>query len=234
MASEHIYKQFDEDLEAIRSKVLEMGSIVEEQITDAIKSLVESDTKLANKIISRDARVNELETIINEDCSLFIAKRSPAAGDLRNILMILKIINDLERIGDEAAKIAQATIRIFEDDRMSKPRFKQITLMAKNVGSMLKDALNSFARSDTTNTMSVLKRDQEVDDDYRLYMRQLLTYMLEDPRTISMSLESIFIAKSLERIGDHAQNIAEGVIYSVSGTDVSHASFKEIKETLSN
>ena len=106
--------------------------------------------------------------------------------------------------------------------------------MAKNVGSMLKDALNSFARSDTTNTMSVLKRDQEVDDDYRLYMRQLLTYMLEDPRTISMSLESIFIAKSLERIGDHAQNIAEGVIYSVSGTDVSHASFKEIKETLSN
>ena len=148
--------------------------------------------------------------------------------------MMLKIINDLERIGDEAAKIAQATIRIFEDDLMSKPRFKQITLMAKNVGSMLKDALNSFARSDTTNTMSVLKRDQEVDDDYRLYMRQLLTYMLEDPRTISMSLESIFIAKSLERIGDHAQNIAEGVIYSVSGKDVSHASFKEIKETLSN
>ena len=174
------------------------------------------------------------ETTIDEDCALIIAKRSPAAGDLRNILMMLKIISDLERIGDEAMKIAQATIRIFEADRMSKPRFREIKVMTNNVHSMLRDALNSFARLDTSDTIDVLARDQEVDDDYRSYMRQLITFMLEDPRTISMSIESIFIAKSLERIGDHAQNIAEGVIYTVSGTDVRHATMKEIKKTLSN
>jgi phosphate transport system protein len=234
MATEHIYKQFDSDLESIRSKALEMGTLVEEQIENSVKSLLDSDTKLAKKVIGLDIKVNDFETIIDEDCALIIAKRSPAAGDLRNILMMLKIISDLERIGDEAMKIAQATIRIFEADRMSKPRFKEIKVMTANVQSMLRDALNSFARLDTTDTIDVLKRDQEVDDDYRSYMRQLITFMLEDPRTISMSIESIFVAKSLERIGDHAQNIAEGVIYSVSGTDVRHASMKEIKKTLSN
>lgn len=234
MSSEHIYKQFDTDLEAIRSKVLKMGTIVEEQVIDAVTSVTEIDTKLAKKVIALDDKVNDFETIINEDCSLIIAKRSPTAGDLRNILMMLKIITDLERIGDEATKIAKATIRIFEAERMSKPHFKEIKTILKNVQAMLKDALNAFARLDTSDTINVLKMDQEVDDEYRSYMRQLVTYMLEDPRTISMSLESIFIAKSLERIGDHAQNIAEGVIYTVSGTDVRHASIKEIKQTLGN
>ena len=233
MAAEHIYTQYDTDLEAIRAKVLEMGGIVEEQLTDSVSSLVNADAKLADSVIKKDERVNALESEIDEDCSLIIAKRSPTARDLRNVLMMLRIITDLERMGDEAAKIARSTTRIFEDNRMSKPRFTEIKGMAKAVQGMIKTALNSFARLDLSDTIDILEKDKQVDDDYRSCMRQLLTFMLEDPRTISMSLESMFIAKSLERIGDHAVNISQSVIYTVKGKDVRHSSLKEIKKELS-
>jgi len=233
MASEHIYKQFDSDLEAIRAKVLEMGTLVEEQTANAVKSLLNIDIKLAEKVMKRDNQINDLEMSIDEEASLLIAKRSPAAGDLRNIMMMLKIITDLERMGDEASKIARSTTRIFEDNRMSKPRFIEIKGMAKAVQGMIKTALNSFARLDLSDTIDILEKDKQVDDDYRSCMRQLLTFMLEDPRTISMSLESMFIAKSLERIGDHAVNISQSVIYTVKGKDVRHSSLKEIKKELS-
>ena len=233
MASEHIYKQFDSDLEAIRAKVLEMGTLVEEQTANAVKSLLNTDIKLAEEVMKRDHQINDLEMAIDEETSLLIAKRSPAAGDLRNIMMMLKIITDLERMGDEASKIARSTTRIFEDNRMSKPRFTEIKGMAKAVQGMIKTALNSFARLDLSDTIDILEKDKQVDDDYRSCMRQLLTFMLEDPRTISMSLESMFIAKSLERIGDHAVNISQSVIYTVKGKDVRHSSLKEIKKELS-
>jgi phosphate transport system protein len=233
MASEHIYKQFDSDLEAIRAKVLEMGTLVEEQTANAVKSLLNTDIKLAEEVMKRDDQINDLEMAIDEEASLLIAKRSPAAGDLRNIMMMLKIITDLERMGDEAAKIARSTTRIFEDNRMSKPRFIEIKGMARAVQGMIKTALNSFARLDLSDTIDILEKDKQVDDDYRSCMRQLLTFMLEDPRTISMSLESMFIAKSLERIGDHAVNISQSVIYTVKGKDVRHSSLKEIKKELS-
>ena len=233
MASEHIYKQFDSDLEAIRAKVLEMGTLVEEQTANAVKSLLNTDIKLAEEVMKRDNQINDLEMAIDEETSLLIAKRSPAAGDLRNIMMMLKIITDLERMGDEASKIARSTTRIFEDNRMSKPRFTEIKGMAKAVQGMIKTALNSFARLDLSDTIDILEKDKQVDDDYRSCMRQLLTFMLEDPRTISMSLESMFIAKSLERIGDHAVNISQSVIYTVKGKDVRHSSLKEIKKELS-
>ena len=232
MASEHIYKQYDADLQSIRAKVLEMGTIVEEQLSEAVQSLVDADTKLAEKVIRRDEEVNDLEIDIDEDCSLLIGKRSPVAADLRNVLMMIKIISDLERIGDESTKIANATIRIIENDIMSKPQFKNIQSMLSSVQLMLRQALNSFARLDTTETIEVLEKDKEVDEEYRSHMRQLLTYMLEDPRTISMSLELMFVTKSLERIGDHAKNITQSVIYTVKGTDVRHSSIKEIKAEL--
>ena len=232
MASEHIYKQYDADLQSIRAKVLEMGTIVEEQLSEAVQSLVDADTKLAEKVIRRDEEVNDLEIDIDEDCSLLIGKRSPVAADLRNVLMMIKIIGDLERIGDESTKIANATIRIIENDIMSKPQFKNINSMLSSVQLMLRQALNSFARLDTTETIEVLEKDKEVDEEYRAHMRQLLTYMLEDPRTISMSLELMFVTKSLERIGDHAKNITQSVIYTVKGTDVRHSSIKEIKAEL--
>lgn len=232
MASEHIYKQYDADLQSIRAKVLEMGTIVEEQLSEAVQSLIEADTKLAEKVIRRDEEVNDLEIDIDEDCSLLIGKRSPVAADLRNVLMMIKIISDLERIGDESTKIANATIRIIENDIMSKPQFKNIQSMLSSVQLMLRQALNSFARLDTTETIEVLEKDKEVDEEYRSHMRQLLTYMLEDPRTISMSLELMFVTKSLERIGDHVKNIIQSVIYTVKGTDVRHSSIKEIKAEL--
>ncbi len=146
--------------------------------------------------------------------------------------MMIKIIGDLERIGDESTKIANATIRIIENDIMSKPQFKNINSMLSSVQLMLRQALNSFARLDTTETIEVLEKDKEVDEEYRAHMRQLLTYMLEDPRTISMSLELMFVTKSLERIGDHAKNITQSVIYTVKGKDVRHSSIKEIKAEL--
>ncbi len=232
MVAEHIYKQYDTDLEAIRAKVLEMGGIVEEQLADCVSSLINADGKLADSVIKKDLRVNALESEIDEDCSLIIAKRSPAARDLRNLLMMLKIITDLERIGDEASKIAKATHRIYDENRMIKPRTKEIQSIFETLRFMLRTALNSFARLDVTETIDVLEKDQEVDDEYRAFMRQLLTYMLEDPRTISISLELMFIAKSLERIGDHAKNISQTVIYTVKGKDVRHATIKEIKAEL--
>jgi phosphate transport system protein len=232
MVAEHIYKQYDTDLEAIRAKVLEMGGIVEEQLADCVSSIINADGKLADSVIKKDMRVNALESEIDEDCSLIIAKRSPAARDLRNVLMMLKIITDLERIGDEASKIAKATHRIYDENRMIKPRTKEIQSIFETLRFMLRTALNSFARLDVTETIDVLEKDQEVDDEYRAFMRQLLTYMLEDPRTISISLELMFIAKSLERIGDHAKNISQTVIYTVKGKDVRHATIKEIKAEL--
>ena len=234
MAAEHIYTQYDTDLEAIRAKVLEMGGMVEEQLTDSVSSLVNADAKLADSVIKKDERVNALESEIDEDCSLIIAKRSPTARDLRNVLMMLRIITDLERIGDEASKIAKATHRIYEKDRMSKPQTKEIQSIYEKLQYMLRTALNSFARLDVGETVAVLESDKEVDGEYRAYMRQLLTYMLEDPRTISLSLELMFVAKSLERIGDHAKNVSQNVIYTVKGKDVRHSSINEIKAELKN
>ncbi|MDB4138010.1 phosphate signaling complex protein PhoU [Methylophilaceae bacterium] len=234
MAAEHIYTQYDTDLEAIRAKVLEMGGIVEEQLTDSVSSLMNADAKLADSVIKKDERVNSLESEIDEACSEIIAKRSPIASDLRNVLMMLRIITDLERIGDEASKIAKATQRIYEKDRMSKPQTKEIQSIYEKLQYMLRTALNSFARLDVTETVAVLESDKEVDGEYRAYMRQLLTYMLEDPRTISLSLELMFVAKSLERIGDHSKNVSQNVIYTVKGKDVRHSSINEIKAELKN
>ena len=163
---------------------------------------------------------------------MLIGKRSPVAIDLRNVLMIMKIVSDLERIGDESTKIANATIRIIEQDIMSKPKFKTIKSMLDSVTIMLRQALNSFARLDTAEIVEVLEKDKEVDEEYRSHMRELLTYMLEDPRTISISLELMFVTKSLERIGDHTKNISQSVMYTVKGTDVRHSSIKEIKAEL--
>ena len=234
MAAEHIYTQYDTDLEAIRAKVLEMGGIVEEQLTDSVSSLINADAKLADSVIKKDERVNDLESEIDEACSEIIAKRSAIASDLRNVLMMLRIITDLERIGDEASKIAKATQRIYEKDLMSKPQTKEIQSIYEKLQYMLRTALNSFARLDVTETVAVLESDKEVDGEYRAYMRQLLTYMLEDPRTISLSLELMFVAKSLERIGDHSKNVSQNVIYTVKGKDVRHSSIKEIKAELKN
>lgn len=233
MQSEHIFKQYDAELEAVRAKVLEMGSLVEQQIVDALESLVSSNPKLAEAVIKKDRLVNALEIQVDEDCSHIIARRQPAAGDLRMILMMIKTITDLERIGDEAAKIARFTLKTVETDRMWTPRFAEIKTMANLAREMLHMSLDAFARSDATKVLPIAQMDEQVDDQYQMTIRQLITFMLEDPRTISMSLEVLFVSKAIERIGDHAKNISEYVVYMVKGRDVRHSSIEEMEQEAS-
>jgi phosphate transport system protein len=233
LQTEHTYKQYDAELEAVRAKVLQMGGLVEQQIVNALDSLVSVNPKLAQEVMEVDQQVNALEMQVDEDCSHIIARRQPAASDLRLIMMIVKTITDLERIGDEATKIARVTQKIYESDRMFKPRFNEIKTMVTLVRDMLRTSLDAFARLDVTRTVEVARQDEQVDEQFRAAMRQLITFMLEDPRTISMSLEVLFVAKAIERIGDHAKNIAEYVVYMVKGKDVRHTSVDEMeRETL--
>lgn len=234
MQSEHIYKQYDAELEAVRAKVLEMGNLVEQQIVDALESLITSNPKLAEAVIKKDHQVNALEVQVDEDCSHIIARRQPAAGDLRMILMMIKTITDLERIGDEAAKIARFTLKTVETDRMWTPRFSEIKLMASMAREMLHMSLDAFARSDATKVLAIAQMDEQVDDQFQMTIRQLITFMLEDPRTISMSLEVLFVSKAIERIGDHAKNISEYVVYMVKGKDVRHVSMEEMEQVATN
>jgi phosphate transport system protein len=233
MQSEHTFKQYDAELESLRGKVLEMGGLVEQQIVQALEALVKLDPNLAKEVMNNDHRVNALEVQIDEDCSHIIARRQPTAGDLRMVMMIIKTITDLERIGDEATKIARTAQKIFEEDRLYKPRFNEIKAMVALVREMLSTALDGFARLDDSNTVAVAKQDEQVDEQFRAAMRQLITYMLEDPRTISMSLEVLFVAKAIERIGDHAKNIAEYVVYMVKGKDVRHTTMQELERETS-
>ena len=234
MSSEHIYKQYDAELEAVRAKVLEMGSLVEQQIVDAIQSLVTSNNKLATSVIEKDHMVNTLEVQVDEDCSHIIVRRQPTASDLRMVLMMIKTITDLERIGDEAAKIARFSQKSIETDRMWTPRFAEISSMSNLAREMLHMALDAFARSDATKVLEIAQMDQELDEHYQMTIRHLITFMLEDPRTISMSLEVLFIAKAIERIGDHAKNISEYVVYMVKGKDVRHISMDEMVQEVTN
>lgn len=229
MQFEHTSKQYDAELESVRAKVLEMGGLVESQIVNALKSLIEADTELAKQVMDIDAQVNALEVLIDENCNQIIARRQPAAGDLRMVMTMVKTITDLERIGDEATKIARTALRIYEQDRMYKPRFIEIKSMVKIVREMLRTSLDAFARLDVSQTAEVARQDELVDEQFRAAMRQLIMFMLEDPRTISMSLEVLFVAKAVERIGDHAKNIAEYVVYMVKGKDVRHSSLEEIE-----
>jgi len=229
MQSEHTYKQYDAELEAVRAKVLKMGGLVEQQIVSALESLVHVNPKLAAEVMQADHLVNALEVQVDEDCSHIIARRQPTAGDLRMIMMVVKTITDLERIGDEASKIARVAQKIYESDRMYKTRFNEINSMVHLVRQMLRTSLDAFARLDVTKTAEVARQDEQVDEQFRAAMRQLVTFMLEDPRTISMSLEVLFVAKAIERIGDHAKNIAEYVIYMVKGKDVRHTTIEEIE-----
>ena len=233
MQFEHIYKQYDTELETVRAKVLEMGGLVEQQIALAMDALLNANTMLVQEILEHEKQVNILEMQIDRDCSHIIVRRQPAAGDLRMVLMMVKIITDLERIGDEAIKIARFVEKLYAEERVYKPKFTEIKVMTGLVREMLNTALDGFARLDISRTAHIAKQDELVDEQFRIVFRQLVTFMLEDPRTISMSLEVLFLAKAIERIGDHAKNISEYVVYVVKGKDVRHSSLQEVeRETL--
>ncbi len=226
---EHISKQFDADLEEVRTRVLQMGGFVEQQIEHAIEALTKGDEELIEQVISYDHRVNAMEVSIDEICNQIIARRQPTASDLRMIMMVIKTITDLERIGDEAEKIARMARLIYAADRMHMPRFVEIKHMASMAMDMVHKALDSFARLDLNTAALIVRQDELVDEEFRSIMRQLITFMMEDPRKISTSLEILFVAKAIERIGDHAKNMSEYVVYMVKGKDVRHVTVEEIE-----
>jgi len=229
--AEHTSKQFDAELESVRSRVLQMGGLVEEQITRAMESLIAGDMELIDRVIADDHRVNALEVGLDEMCSHIIARRQPAAGDLRLLIAVIKTITDLERIGDEAAKIARMAKLIHSAERLNMPRM-DLSRVADRALAMLRQSLDAFARLDVSEAMHVVKQDQAVDDEFRAIMRQLITFMMEDPRTITRSLEILFIAKAVERIGDHAKNMAEYVVYMVKGRDVRHVAIEQVEKEI--
>jgi phosphate transport system protein len=220
--TEHASKQYDLDLDSIRSRVLQMGGLVESQIRRALEAFTSGDRALADQVIADDHRVNAMEVSLDGDCSHVIVKRQPAASDLRMIFAIAKTVTDLERIGDEAQKVARMAKSIHE--RGSAPPSVDVRHATELALSMLRRALDAFARLDVAAAREVIREDAGIDSEFRAILRQLITYMMEDPRTISTALEIVWIAKAVERMGDHAKNMAEYVIYIVEGTDVRHTS----------
>lgn len=229
--AEHTSKQFDAELESVRSRVLQMGGLVEEQIIRAMDVLAAGDMQQIDKVIADDHRVNAMEVELDELCSHIIARRQPAAVDLRLLITVIKTITDLERIGDEAEKIGRMAKLIHTAERLHMPRM-DLSHVAERALSMLRQSLDAFARLDVAEAMRVVKQDSEVDDAFRAIMRQLITFMMEDPRTITRSLEILFVAKAIERIGDHSKNMAEYVIYMVKGRDVRHTSIEEVEKEI--
>jgi phosphate transport system protein len=219
--TDHISRRFNQDIEDLRNRVLSMGGLVETQLSRAIAAIVSGDSELGLKVANDDYKVNNLEVDIDEECSRILATRAPTAGDLRLIVAIIKTITDLERIGDEAEKIGFLASKLAGMDRPS-DSYRELKNLGSHVSHMLRDAMNAFARLDVAEALDVVKEDELVDEEYDAITRQCITFMMEDPRSIKRVMNVTWAARSLERIGDHAKNICEYVIYMVEGRDIRH------------
>lgn len=230
--SHHISHKFDEEMENLHNQVLKMGGLVEQQISGAIEALKYSNAPDAEKIILQDHKVNALEVAIDEACTRILARRQPAASDLRMVIAVIKTITDLERIGDEAERIAKMALNLAEDDSSIHSRFVGIRHLGEQVKQMVHDVLDAYARLSVDAALKVVREDNNTDKEYKDLMRMLITYMMEDPRTISQVLDMIWAARALERIGDHAKNIGEYVIYLVKGKDIRHLDLDEVEKDI--
>jgi len=229
--SQHISKQFNQELEDVRNQVLKMGGLVERQVQDGLNSLLNGDVKLAKKVIKRDRKVNAMEVGIDESCVEILARRQPAASDLRLVISIIKTITDLERIGDEAEKLANST-KMIDEDKITDRQFHELRSLGESVIRMLKRTLDATARMDVEEALDIIKSDVEINQEFESLSRLLVLKMMEDPRCIKDALSISWSARALERIGDHAKNICEYVVYLVKGKDVRHISMEDLDDTL--
>ena len=227
--TKHTFAQFDTELDDLRRRVVMMGELVCQQVKLAVDGLTGNDMSLVETVIEREKLVNRKEIELDELCIQMIARHGPAASDLRLLMTIMQMITDLERVGDEAKKIAKAARPIIDSESAFVPKVELRHVATMAVG-MLNSALDCFVRQDPTDVADILRQDKEVDAIFKGIIRQLATYMMEDPRLITRSLDVLFIAKSIERIGDHATNIAEHVVYMVKGRDVRHADVETVEE----
>jgi phosphate transport system protein len=225
----HISQQFNAELDELRNRVLGMGGLVEKQLMDAVNALSDRDTELAERVITSDIKVNALEVAIDEECSRILARRQPAASDLRLIVAVIKTITDLERIGDQAERVAKMGARLAKSNADG-AQYAAIRHLGERVRQQLHTALDAFARMDPEAAVAVARADMDVDRDYDALMRQMITFMMEDPRTITWALDVMWAARALERIGDHSRNICEYLIYMVKGKDVRHVSLEQMEE----
>jgi len=226
MPGDHSSKQYDMDLETIRSKVLMMGGLVESQFNDAVECFRTGDVARAEQVMKADENVNRLEVTLDDECSHLIVRRQPAANDLRTVMATLKVITDLERIGDEATKIARTAKSLHERGTVGVlNHYESIRVIATRSANLLHDALDAFARLDAEQAIKIITEDVEIDHEFRSILRTMITFMMEDPRTISTALDTLWVAKAIERIGDHTKNIAEYVIYVVKGKDIRHTDY---------
>lgn len=223
---EHTSQQFEQELDEIRSKVLSMGGLVENQVERGLKALVDGDGALGDEVATSDYKINTLEVEIDEACTRVIALRQPAAGDLRVIVTMIKATTDLERIGDEAEKLGSFAVELAAADRAPN-YFTKLKHLGKHVRTALRGSLDALARLDDDLAMKYALEDRNVDSEFEALIRQLITFMMEDPRSIKRSLQIMWCARALERIGDHAKNICEYVVYMVKGKDIRHMTFED-------
>ncbi len=229
----HISQQYNIELETIRTHLSEMGGMAQRQVNDAIQALIDADVERAEQVVRADTKVNTMEMTIDEECIRILARRQPAASDLRLVIAVTKAITDLERIGDEATKIARQAIAMNKDG-LAPRGYIEVRHIGNNVSRMLQDALDAFARLDMNLALTVVQTDKQVDMEYSTAMRELVTFMIEDPRSITRVLNIMWSLRALERIGDHARNLAQYVIYLVNGEDVRHSNLEEIEENINS
>jgi phosphate transport system protein len=234
MSDKHLSAQFDAELSGISSRVLEMGGLVESQVAQAVYALSRFNGETATQVLAQEERVNMLEVEIDRDLSAIIARRQPTARDLRLLIAISKTIGNLERVGDEAARIARTVQRLINTGVSSRLRLPvgDIAFEADLAIALMRRSLDAFARLDAQQALQVIKQDNEIDTEFDGLMRKLVTYMMEDPRTISASIDLVFVAKAIERVGDHAKNLAEQVIYIVKGADVRHTPMGDVESVV--
>lgn len=228
----HLSTQFDAELSAISSRVLEMGGLVEAQVAQSLYALIHLSDETARQVLKQEERVNQMEVEIDRDLSAIIARRQPTARDLRLLIAVSKTIGNLERVGDEAARIARTVQKLITLGVSTRLPLSDLGFEADLAIAQLRKALDAFARLDTAKALEVLKQDDQIDQEFDGLMRKLITFMMEDPRTISSSIDLVFVAKAIERVGDHAKNLAEAIIYVVKGTDVRHTSVEAVESAI--